>query len=75
MTPMTERQAVITEAMRELLMLSRQLPPDPPDWDRREPLIQAFSMLTAAGKAGESDRMDSMWGLLTVFEQEGLNDG
>ena len=30
MTPMTERQAVITEAMRELLMLSRQLHPKAP---------------------------------------------
>ena len=75
MTQMTGRQAVITEAMRDLLMLSRQLHPDTPDWDRREQLIQAFSMLTAAGKAGASDRMDSMWGLLTVFQQEGLNDG
>ena len=72
---MTDRQALITEAMRELLRISRQLHPDTPDWDRRMPLIAAFSMLTVKGDSGATDRMDSMWGLLTVFEQEGLSNG
>ena len=72
MTTMTDRKALITEGMRDLLMLHRQLQPDTPDWERRMPLIAAFSMLTAKGDAGATDRMDSMNGLLDVLQQEGI---
>ena len=69
---MTDRQALIAETMRGLLRISRQLHPDTPDWERRMPLIAAFSMLTAKGDAGATDRMDSMNGLIDVLQQEGI---
>ncbi len=74
MTTMTDRKALITEGMRDLLMLHRQLQPDTPDWERREALIYAFSMLTPKGKRGESDRIASMVGLLDVFAQESIHE-